>query len=78
MDRKMNEKSLRTVEPKALGDEELSAVSGAGDIFSFASPVAVTQLNISAPTAVVAGNFGPSLLSQDTTQVNQASVSYGH
>ena len=72
MDRKM-EKSM-----VALGDEELGAVSGAGDIFSFASPVTVTQLNVNAPTAVAISGLGPATISQNATQVNQSSVSYSH
>ena len=71
MDRKM-EKSM-----VALGDEELGAVSGAGDIFSFASPVTVTQLNVNVPTAVAISGLGPATILQNATQVNQSSVSYG-
>ena len=72
MDRKM-EKSM-----VALGDEELGAVSGAGDIVSLFSPVTVTQLNVNAPSATALSLLGPATISQDATQVNQSSVSYSH
>jgi hypothetical protein len=74
MDRKM-EKSVGLV---ALGDEELGAVSGAGDIFSVGSPVTVTQVNVSTPTAVVLGNLGALAISQGSMQSNSSTVSYGH
>ena len=74
MDRKM-EKSVGLV---ALGDEELGAVSGAGDIFSLGSPVTVTQVNVSTPTAVVLGNLGALAISQGSMQSNSSMVSYGH
>jgi hypothetical protein len=61
MDRK-NEKAIRT-----LGDEELSAVAGAGSWMDFvASPVTITipQTNASAITAVNAGNLGSGPVTQ--------------
>ena len=75
MDRKMEKKSVEMV---ALGDEELGAVSGAGDIFSLGSPVTVTQVNVSTPTAVVLGNLGAVAISQGSMQSNSSTVSYGH
>jgi hypothetical protein len=74
MDRKM-EKSVGLV---ALGDEELGAVSGAGDIFSLGSPVTVTQVNVSTPTAVVLGNLGAVSIAQGSMQSNSSTVSYGY
>jgi hypothetical protein len=75
MDRKMEKKSVELV---ALGDEELGAVSGAGDIFSLGSPVTVTQVNVSTPTAVVLGNLGAVSIAQGSVQSNSSSVSYSH
>lgn len=75
MDRKMEKKSVELV---ALGDEELGAVSGAGDIFSLGSPVTVTQVNVSTPTAVVLGNLGAVAISQGSMQSNSSTVSYGY
>ncbi|ABS27316.1 hypothetical protein [Anaeromyxobacter sp. Fw109-5] len=74
MDRKME----KAMAPVALGDEELGAVSGAGDIFSLASPVTVTQVNVSTPTAVVLGNLGAVSIAQGSMQSNSSTVSYGH
>jgi hypothetical protein len=74
MDRKMNEECT-VAAPRPLGDEELSAVSGAS--FFSTAQVYLSQMNVSQNSQLVYASVASAAQFSSTSQSNGASIYIG-